>query len=95
MSPLVDAYCMELISTARPTPHSTELRRSRGFPGEAYQACVQRVVTLYENVVEMLVREEMMDGLEEVVEHHSLPPAMAQRMYVMALSTRFDREQVE
>ncbi|KAL1511610.1 hypothetical protein AB1Y20_006404 [Prymnesium parvum] len=88
---LVDALCMELLATARPTPDSTVLRRSRGFPEEQYRNCVRRVEHLYGEVLKQVVEEAGVEACEAVVNQKALPPEMATRVYLMILSTRFDQ----
>ena len=45
MHALVDALFMELLATARPTPPTVELRRSRGFPEQAHRYIPLHTVT--------------------------------------------------
>lgn len=91
MHSLVDALFMELLATSRPTPHSTGLRRSLGFPTEAYKECVSRVLSLYANVLQLVGEEPELRSLYAVVNQHALPPMMATHVYVTILSTRFDQ----
>ena len=48
---------MELLATSRPTTHATERRASKGFPTASYRDCVERIGSLYTNLLQLLGEE--------------------------------------
>ncbi|MEC8427621.1 MAG: hypothetical protein VXZ35_04300, partial [Pseudomonadota bacterium] len=89
MEALVDALFMELLSVAQPTPHmhQLELRRSQGFAMGPYGACLQRVESLYHNILDITGGES--DDAPAVV----LPAPLNTHLYMSLLSCRFDADE--
>ena len=86
MGAIIDAMFMDLLATSRPTTHATHKRASRGFPTGEYRSCVERIGSLYTNLLQLLGEE---GGLPEH-EKDALPPSVRLQTYLTVLGCRFD-----